>query len=112
MWLAQRMISAEKQKPAAEVAQVTGQTQMQGTNTYRGVSLAAPWGIAYCPPDSARTVVVNTGAGMACVGTIAESRNLRPGELLLYSGGGAEIYLKNTGEVVINGQIFAAKKGD
>lgn len=110
MWISQKMIAAQKQQPVAELAQVTGAASMQGVNTYRGVPVAAPWGVASQPPNSAQAVVVSTGSGPACVGTLAESKSLEPGELLLYSSGGAEIYLKNNGEVVINGQIFAAKK--
>ena len=35
-----------------------------------------------------------------------EYQDLAQGEVRLYSAGGAEILLKNTGEVVINGQTF------
>ncbi len=110
MWISQQMIDAAKQRPVAELTQVTGSASMQGTNTYRGVPLVSPWGIDYSPPSSARAVVVQTASGMACMGVLSESRGLQPGELLLYSAGGAEIYLKNNGEVVINGQVFATKK--
>ena len=41
-----------------------------------------------------------------------EETALEPGELLLFSQGGARIYLKNSGEVVINGQVFAAEEGE
>lgn len=110
MWISQQIIAAQKQHPAAELAEVTGSAAMQGTNAYRGVPMAAPWGIASQPPNSAYAVVVNTGSGPACVGTLTENNGLEPGELMLFSAGGAEIYLKNSGEVVINGQVFAAKK--
>ena len=110
MWLSQQIISAAKQQPAAELAEVTGSAAMQGAMEYRGLPLSAPWGIAYLPPNSVQAVVVTTAAGNVCVGTLAESRELAAGELMLYSSGGAEIYLKNSGEVVINGQIFPAKK--
>jgi hypothetical protein len=43
---------------------------------------------------------------------LAQDRGLAAGELILFSSGGAEIYLKNSGEVVINGQVFAAKEGE
>lgn len=111
MWLSQKMIAAEKKQPSAELAEVTGEASMQGANTYRGVPIAAPWGVASLPPNSARAVLVDTGSGITCVGAITEDRGLEPGELMLYSAGGAEIHLKNNGEVVINGQTFAAKEG-
>lgn len=110
MWLSQQMISVQKQQPAAQVAEVTGGSVMQGINEYRGLPLLSPWGIAYLPPNSARTVVISTDAGNACIGAVCGDRGLAPGELMLFSSGGACIYLKNSGEVVINGQVFAAKK--
>lgn len=110
MWLSQQIIAAAKKQPAAELAEVTG-SAMQGAMEYRGLPLSAPWGIAYLPPNSAQAVVVTTVSGSVCIGTLAEDRGLAAGELLLFSLGGAEIYLKNSGEVVINGQVFAAKEG-
>lgn len=109
MWLSRHIIAAESTRPFAEVAETTGNTSMQSANEYRGVPLAGPWGVAYAPPASARTVLVDAGSGMACVGALTEEKGIAPGELLLYSAGGAEIYLKNSGEVVINGRVFAAK---
>lgn len=111
MWLSQQMIAAQKKEAAAEVAEVTGAAAMQGANEYRGVPLLGPWGIAYLPPNLARTVVIGTGAGSACIGAVTGDKGILPGELMLFSSGGATIYLKNSGEVVINGQIFAAKEG-
>jgi hypothetical protein len=110
MWLSQQMISAQKRQPSAELTEVTSNAVMQGENEHRGVPICAPWGVAYMPPTTAQAVVVSTNAGAACVGTIEETPRIAPGELLLFSCGGASIYLKNSGEVIINGQVFAAKK--
>ena len=45
-----------------------------------------------------------------CAGIAASlDGELSQGEVRLYSAGGAEILLKNTGEVVINGQSFPPK---
>nr|WP_319489381.1 hypothetical protein [uncultured Caproiciproducens sp.] len=111
MWLSQQMIAAQKRQTAAEVTEVTGTTVMQGANEYRSVPLLGPWGIAYLPPNSAQTVVIGTNAGNACIGAVAGDKGILPGELMLFSSGGASIYLKNSGEVVINGQTFAAREG-
>jgi len=110
MWISRQIIDAAKRWPAAELTEVTGSAAMQGANAYRGVPMASSWGIDSLPPNSAQAVVVQTGSGIACIGVLSEDRGLEAGELLLYSAGGAEIYLKNSGEVVINGQVFAAKK--
>ena len=42
----------------------------------------------------------------ACLGVVAQDKNLEEGELMLYSKGGASIVLKNDGSVVINGKVF------
>lgn len=89
-----------------------GKFDRAGSGEYRDFALAAPWGIAYMPPDAARAVLVNSTEGMVCAGAVVEETALEPGELLLFSQGGARIYLKNSGEVVINGQVFAAEEGE
>ncbi len=109
MWISQQMIAAQRSRTAADAAHVTGDGCAQGVNDYRGLRVAGPWGIAYQPPNAAQAVVVSTSAGDACIGTLAQEKGIKPGELLLFSAGGAEIYLKNSGEIEINGQVFPAK---
>ena len=109
MWISQQMIGVHSRKPAADLAAVTGTGTAQGAQEYRSLPFAGPWGIAYQPPNAAQAVVVSTTAGDTCIGALAQDRGLKPGELMLFSFGGAEIYLKNNGEIEINGQGFAAK---
>lgn len=115
MWISQQMIAAHKTQPQAQLGTVTGSEQTQivarGTGEYRHVPAAAPYGIACLPPDGAQAVILASNSGNVCVGVLAEEKDLQAGELMLYSAGGASIYLKNSGEVVINGQVFAAKGG-
>mgnify|MGYP000859429277 FL=1 len=106
MWISQKIITAQAAKSSADVAKMTGDSAAQGMSEYRGLPFAGPWGIAYQPPNAAQAVIVTTSAGDACIGTLAAERGLKPGELLLYSSGGAELYLKNNGDIVINGQVF------
>lgn len=109
MWISERIIAAQKKKPAGEMTRVTGSAQARGANEYRSLPLAGPWGVMWAPPNEAEAVVVTTaGGGRACLGTVEKAGSLEPGELRLFSAGGAEIYLKNSGEVVINGQVFGA----
>jgi phage gp45-like len=112
MWMSQRMMSAGGTQPRAEIGEVTGTMTgiaVQGESEHRGLPASAPYGIAYVPPDGTQAVILSCGASDICIGTVAENKNLQPGELMLYSAGGASIYLKNSGEVVINGQVFAPK---
>lgn len=106
MWISQQIIDVREKKPSADIAKVTGSANANGVNEYRGLPFAGPWGIAYLPPNAAQAVVVSTNAGSACIGTVAQEKGLSPGELMLFSSGGAEIYLKNNGDIEINGQIF------
>jgi hypothetical protein len=112
MWISQKIIESQAAKPSAKLAEMTGGSAAQGASEYRGLPFAGPWGIAYQPPNAAQAVIVSTSAGDACIGTLAADRGLKPGELLLYSSGGAEIYLKNNGEIVINGQVFQKEAED
>lgn len=109
MWISQQMIAAQQNKPSCDAARITGSDSAQGVNQYRSLPFAGPWGIAYQPPNAAQAVVVSTSAGDTCIGTLAQNKGIQPGELMLFSSGGAEIYLKNNGEVEINGQVFTAK---
>ena len=106
MWLSKELAASGQRQPAAEVARITGDNGAAGRSQYAGLPLCGPWGIAYKPPSYASAVVVESTQGPACVGALAESADLQPGELLLYSSGGASILLCNDGNVVINGRVF------
>lgn len=113
MWISQQMIAAQKAQPQAQLGSVTGNVQAgivaQGAGEYRNLQAVTPYGLAYLPPDGAQAVILASDAGNVCIGTLAEDKGIQAGEVLLYSTGGASVYLKNTGEVVINGQVFAKK---
>lgn len=109
MWISQQMIAAQRSKPSADAARITGPGSAQGVNQYRSLPFAGPWGIAYQPPNASQAIIVSTSAGDTCIGTLAQDRGIEPGELMLFSSGGAEIYLKNNGDIEINGQVFQAR---
>ena len=54
------------------------------------------------------TEAVMTGG--VCLGVVNDAGTLLPGEVRLFSAGGAEIVLKLDGTVVINGQVFEKKE--
>ena len=74
--------------------------------------------------ESVKTGVVTTGGGEisvcteleavmtggVCLGVVNDAGTLLPGEVRLFSAGGAEIVLKLDGTVVINGQVFEKKE--
>ncbi len=63
-----------------------------------------PYGIISVPPTGERAVVLPLDDGEVGLGVIASNAELKEGELMLYSKGGASIVLKNDGRVLINGQ--------
>ncbi|MDD5952710.1 MAG: hypothetical protein PUC32_03530 [Oscillospiraceae bacterium] len=118
MWMAQKMTASGKTS-GHQLGKVMGQSDgkilVQGDTDYQCLPVSSPWGIVWLPPENATAVVLSSGVGEGqqdvCIGTRLDSSTIAPGELLLRSSGGAEIYLKNNGEVVINGQTFAKKEG-
>ena len=106
MWISEKMAAARAVESAVASGEVTGgqdaRIAAQGETEYRRLALAAPW---------ARAVILGGAENPVCAGTIVEAGGLEPGELLLFSAGGARICLKNSGEVVINGQTFSAAGG-
>ena len=111
MWLSQKATEAAG---GHQLGRVTGQNGnavlVQSDTNYQSLRLAGPYGITSVPPANAVAVVLANGTGDGsndvCIGTRIDTVQIQPGELLLRSAGGATIYLKNTGEVVINGQTF------
>ena len=111
MWISQKVGALEQPGAQIQVGEVLGYTgglSIQAVGQYGAVPLAAPFGITYVPPKGTKVVLLEEADTVLCAGAVAEPAGLSEGELLLCSAGGACIYLKNNGEVVINGQVFPA----
>lgn len=65
---------------------------------------AVPFGMAVCIPQGANVVMLPESG--VCMGTVNDTKGLLPGEVRLFSAGGAEIRLLADGSVVINGHVF------
>lgn len=107
MWLTRRL------RGAGEVKLSFGQVEDGGLSV-RGESLYVepqqlmPYGLMSVA-EAGRQAVMLEGY---CAGvTGAPDSDIRAGEVRLYSAGGAEIYLENSGRVIINGQVFEPKEG-
>jgi hypothetical protein len=82
-----------------------GRVAVNSTRDYGALPVIAPAGIAYIPMTGSSTMVVEGSGGAVCLGVIAPVKEgLEPGELMLYSAGGAKLVLKNNGKVLINGK--------
>lgn len=110
MWLLDYVTRNSFSKTDPSCGEVTSNsTAGVAVNAYlehRDLPIIAPFGIAYNPPVKETSVVLPMSNGDACIGVIAKNKNLQPGELMLYSKGGASILLKNDGTVEINGKVF------
>ncbi|MEF9852542.1 MAG: hypothetical protein RR787_00995 [Hydrogenoanaerobacterium sp.] len=65
-----------------------------------------PTGICALPKEGDEALLLPLDGGAVCIATLCPPKaaaGLLNGELRLYSQGGAEITLKNNGDVVING---------
>ncbi len=81
-----------------------GRVKINASSDYAEIPVAAPYGISYVPVAGEETVVLSAGGEDICLGTLSKNQNLKPGELMLKSAGGASITLKNDGKVYINGK--------
>ena len=110
MWLLNYVTRNSFSKTEPTVGDVTaysmGNVAVNSSLEHRDMPVIAPYGIAYNPPLGEASVVLPLVSEQACVGVVAQDKNLEEGELMLYSKGGASIVLKNDGSVVINGKVF------
>ncbi|WP_143826230.1 hypothetical protein [Scatolibacter rhodanostii] len=87
---------------SSDKEQITVQAELE----YRLPKMVAPYGVASVPPEGEQGIIMNG----CCMGVQTDTTELQPGEIRLRSAAGAEIWLKNNGDVWINGQRFAAKE--
>lgn len=73
----------------------------------RAPAVAVPFGMAVCVPQGEKVVMLPESG--VCLGAVNDAGGLQPGEVRLFSSGGAEILLRADGAVVINGQVFPGK---
>lgn len=66
-------------------------------------SYVFPYGIDSIPLNNEELILLDTATGRACAGVVKTPKDICPGEIKLYSSGGAFIKLTKEGTVVING---------
>ena len=109
MWINEYMTGRSFSAAGASAGEIrsanNGSVSVSATRDYGTLPLIAPAGIAYVPVAGTPTVVMEGAGGAVCLGvTVTPREELQPGELMLYSAGGASIVLKNSGKVLINGR--------
>ena len=107
MWLLNYITKNNRSGGLGETGTVSsGDSQgmkVLSSNILQAVKQVAPYGIASIPPDGASVVVLPLKNGDVSLGTQSKPDGLSPGEVLLYSSGGATLKLANDGKVYVNG---------
>ncbi len=109
MWLSDR--TGSKNRSGAFLAAVVysdgAGVQLSDTQGGTAGTQFLPYGIISVPPKGARAAAVEAGGRVCVVGIESGTEMyLEPGEIGLYSAGGASLVLKNDGSVYINGRRF------
>lgn len=102
-YITQNTIDDRLQEQGSVKGSSDGTVEINASSKFTKTPIAAPYGIAYVPPEGEKSVVVSSSGGEVCMGTIAPSKELSPGEIMLFSKGGATLKLSNDGHVYING---------
>ena len=82
-----------------------------GASEIRGALTFAPRGLAYMPCVGDNLLLLPVEGADTCVGALTSSAGLQPGELHLFSGGGASILLAQNGDIHLNGVVIT-KNGE
>ena len=110
MWLSKQISNACKLAKNVKIGKVTSTNSssvtVQSDQEYRQINAMAPFGIISRPPIGTKVVITPVDNGYVCTGALSPGSSLEPGELMLYSKGGASIVLKNNGQVLINGNVI------
>lgn len=110
MWILDYITRNSKVGNKIEQGSVKGSTdgklEISASSKFSKTPVSSPYGIAYVPPAGEKSVVVSSSDGEVCMGTIMYDKRLAPGEIMLFSKGGASIKLSNDGHVYINGEVY------
>ena len=122
MWLSKSLSlrhAAEQENTAADMGVTTiggGSASVMTRGEQRDLEIFAPGGVVWQPAAGDIVLVLKGGAGgqeqcVVAAGTAsAAPEGMAPGELFLYSAGGASIYLRKDGSICVEGPLSV--KGD
>lgn len=103
MWLTKQLAKPGSLHLHSGLVQQGEGFSVQGERAFQSPQQVGPYGVSSRAQEGREALMLDG----YCTGVVAAADNtLAPGEVRLYSAGGAEIYLKNNGDVVINGQAF------
>lgn len=120
MWLSKKLAvnqRLEQEGAAADMGVTTisgGTASVMTRGEQRDLAVFAPGGVLWQPRVGDTVLVIRGGAGglehcvAAAEPTVKPPEGMAPGELYLYSSGGASIYLKGDGSVAVTGPVEIA----
>lgn len=107
MWVSKEIVSGENEKNNMFFGKVTDASStglnVQADIENRNTKIVSPYGIVSVPEVGSKVVMTKVEDEFLMSGSLQDNASLEPGELMLYSAGGASIVLKNDGKVLING---------
>ena len=108
MWLSKRFSNAEKITAESGTVSVGGGSVIKTASTIQSeeVQNYAPYGYSAYAPDGEEILLINSAGATAGAGTKMKNENLSAGEIAITSIGGAKLFLKQNGDVEINGFVF------
>lgn len=107
MWLTRRLFPRQGAKVQVGLVEQENGFAVQGESRYRSPQQLLPYGFSSSAAQGLQAVLLDG----YCAGLPnAPDTALEPGEVRLYSAGGAEILLGRDGVVTINGQVFPPKE--
>ena len=118
MWMSKQLAAAKRlgqeEHAEAEVGVMTmggAEGAAQGQREERNLPLFGPGGVAWLPRQGDAVLVIKGGSGREdrCVAgkELTEiPKDLLPGELLLFSAGGASVRLNNDGRIELWGEVY------
>ena len=119
MWLSKKLSDDSRvyEKEEAQIGDLTisnaDTVAASSSSEVRGVSFFCPAGISFAPCESQKVLLLRANGKAVSAGTLMESdSSLLPGEIKIYSSGGASVVLKNNGDVIINGNCTVDKFGN
>lgn len=117
MWLSKSLSlrqAADRENTAADMGVTTiggGSASVMTRGEQRDLEVFAPGGVVWQPRAGDTVLVIKGGVGcqercvVAAETASAGPADMAPGELFLYSAGGASIYLRGDGSIVVKGQV-------
>lgn len=107
MWLTRRLFPRQGAKVQVGLVEQENGFAVQGESRYRSPQQLLPYGFSSSAAQGLQAVLLD---GYYAGLPNAPDSALEPGEVRLYSAGGAEILLGRDGAVTINGQVFPPKE--